>query len=355
MSANTEMLVLKGATTGGVGTAGNDVISAHDALGPVTIDGGAGDDILIGGAGDVTLTGGSGNDVYHLDGGHDTIVEAANGGFDTEIVSVAGTVTMAANVEQLDLTGAATGAVGTSGNDVMLALEAKGGVTLDGGAGDDTLFGGTFDDTLMGGDGNDVLAGGGGTNTLIGGAGNDVYILTTGIDTIVEDVNGGFDTMISSAPGTTQMAANVEQLILTGASTGGVGTSGNDIITARDTNVALTIDGGAGNDVLTGSAGDDRLIGGTGNDVLFGGGGNNVFDFTQAGSGHDTIVDFHAIATSGHDMIDLTGRGFSAAALGTAILITADVDGFAQIAIGADTIKLIDVHVVDITAGDFSF
>jgi Ca2+-binding RTX toxin-like protein len=42
--------------------------------------------------------------------------------------------------------------------------------------------------------------------------------------------------------------------------------------------VQLTVDGGAGNDVLTGSDGDDVLEGGDGDDVLIGGPGVDVLD-----------------------------------------------------------------------------
>ncbi len=93
------------------------------------------------------LTGRTGNDTYILGTG-DTIVEAANAGMDTVKTSV--TYTLAANVENLTLTG--TAKINGTGN--------------------------TLDNVL---DGSQNTA----ANVLTGGTGNDTYILGTG-DTIVE-------------------------------------------------------------------------------------------------------------------------------------------------------------------------
>src|SRR5262249_33459938 len=51
--------------------------------------------------------------------------------------------------------------------------------------------------------------------------------------------------------------------------------------------VALTIDGGAGNDTLTGGDQADTLIGGSGDDIVRGGRGNDV---ASLGSGNDTFI-----------------------------------------------------------------
>lgn len=53
----------------------------------------------------------------------------------------------------------------TGGNDVIIG--ADGGVTLDGGAGDDLIYGGTGNDILYGGTGNDVLYGGAGSDAFV--------------------------------------------------------------------------------------------------------------------------------------------------------------------------------------------
>src|SRR5207248_4463971 len=65
---------------------------------------------------------------------------------------------------------------------------------------------------------------------------------------------------------------------------------GDDIFTAANglaPLIALTVDGGAGNDRITGGDGNDVLLGGDGNDTLLGGRGN---DTMLGGAGNDTFV-----------------------------------------------------------------
>ena len=92
------------------------------------------------------------------------------------------------------------------------------------------------------------------------------------------------------------------------------GLGGDDIIDLTSPNYSLagqviTINGGAGNDVIWGSDATETLIGGDGNDILFGGSGNDTltggsgadtFEFTRT-AGSDTITDFE----SGTDTIKL--------------------------------------------------
>jgi Ca2+-binding RTX toxin-like protein len=73
--------------------------------------------------------------------------------------------------------------------------------------------------------------------------------------------------------------------------------SGNDIVaTSSDVTATMTIDGGAGNDLLTGGSGRDVIIGGTGNDILYGGAGNDILlggdgnDDLCGGDGNDVLV-----------------------------------------------------------------
>ena len=59
------------------------------------------------------------------------------------------------------------------------------------------------------------------------------------------------------------------------------GFAGNDILDASQLtadSVVLTLDGGAGNDLLLGGAGNDTLLGGDGDDTLVGGPGQDVLD-----------------------------------------------------------------------------
>ncbi|PVE26533.1 furin, partial [Enterococcus faecalis] len=83
---------------------------------------------------------------------------------------------------------------------------------------------------ITGNGGNNTLDGGAGTDTLIGGSGDDIYIVDSTTDTITELANAGTDTIQSSVTYTI-LAANVENLTLTGtAAINGTGNTGNNVI-----------------------------------------------------------------------------------------------------------------------------
>ena len=66
--------------------------------------------------------------------------------------------------------------------------------------------------------------------------------------------------------------------------------AGDDAVDAsrlRSSSVALTLDGGAGDDVLVGSSGNDTLFGREGDDVLRGGPGQDVLD---GGPGSNILI-----------------------------------------------------------------
>ena len=84
------------------------------------------------------LTGGSGNDTYIVGTG-DTIVEGSNGGTDT--VQTAQTYTLAANLENLTLTGtAAINGTGNTLNNVLDGSQNSAANVLTGGTGNDTYI-----------------------------------------------------------------------------------------------------------------------------------------------------------------------------------------------------------------------
>lgn len=149
--------------------------------------GGEGNDLLDGGTGADRITGGSGNDTYVIDNAADVVTEVAGGG--TDLVQSSINWTMAANVERVTLTGAASiYALGNALSNVMT-----------GNTGNNTLSGGAGNDAISGGNGNDKLYGGLGTDTLKGGSGSDVFVFNTALssstnkDTIV-DFNVATDT-----------------------------------------------------------------------------------------------------------------------------------------------------------------
>jgi len=303
------------------GTAGNDTING--LAGNDTIIGLAGNDIIDGGTGTDTMIGGLGDDTFFVDSALDLVVEAFNEGVDTVNSSV--NFTLAANVENLTLTG--TALIGT-GNDLanQLAGSASNN-TLNGGLGNDTLTGGLGNDTFVF---NSPLAGnidgitdfatgdvlqlnrsvfgglsGGTTLTapeFLAAAG--ATAATTAQQRIIYDISSGALRYDSDGVGgaaavvfanfTPNAPLTATSISLVGA--GGVtppppppptnvinGTAGNDILTGTAGND--TINGLAGNDTLNGLAGSDILTGGLGNDTF-------VFNSPLAASNVDSITDF---------------------------------------------------------------
>ncbi len=173
------------------GSAVNDVLIGGDGLdslaglvGLDTVMGGGGNDVLKGGLDDDLMMGGDGNDsLFGGDGigtdGLDTLMgEAGNdvlkGGLDNDLL------------------------MGGTGNDTLNGGE--GNDTLDGGEGNDGLSGHRGDDSLMGGIGTDTLIGGDNNDTLLGGDDKDLMIGGSGADS----VNGedGVDTVTAGTGGT---------------------------------------------------------------------------------------------------------------------------------------------------------
>lgn len=133
---------------------------------PVTItivDSVGGDDTLVGGSGADILGGGAGDDTYVVNNTGDEVVENAGDGVDTVLVSVS-KYTLAANIENLTVTGSRADATGNALANVMV-----------GGIGGDTLNGQGGADTLIGGKGSDLLIGGAGADTIdVGGPDDNV-------------------------------------------------------------------------------------------------------------------------------------------------------------------------------------
>ena len=114
---------------------------------------------------------------------------------------------------------------------------------ITGGAGPNRLLGGAGNDTLIGGASNDVLDGGSGADKMVGGAGDDSYFVDNVGDQVIEDANGGTDTVYSSIDYT--LPANVENLQLNGTATKGTGNELNNTIIGNAI-LASYLDGGAG-------------------------------------------------------------------------------------------------------------
>ncbi|WP_395059704.1 calcium-binding protein [Polaromonas sp.] len=234
LGADVEDLQLSG--TGNISATGNAQANKLTGnSGANTLTGGAGDDRLTGGLGADQMLGGEGDDLYEVDNTADVVTEFAGEGVDTVEASV--TYTLASEVENVILTGLA--AIDGTGNALNNLLQGNAG-----------------DNTLTGGAGNDTLNGMKGADTLIGGTGNDTYLFEDDVDTIVEELDAGRDTLISRL--SASLAANVEDGVLLGSATHLTGNELSNVLTGN--NAANTLDGGTGADVLMGGKGNDIYL-----------------------------------------------------------------------------------------------
>jgi Ca2+-binding RTX toxin-like protein len=205
--------------------------------------------------------------------------------------------------------------------------------TITGANGNDTLSGGDGNDILSGLDGNDYLDGGAGADAMSGGTGNDTYVVDDFGDTVSEAGGSGIDTVRSSI--SFVLAADFENLVLTGTARRGTGNDLDNVITGNASN--NNIDGGAGNDTISGGAGNDRLTGGSGVDTF-------IF---ATGTGLDGVMDF----VSGTDKLDLAAL-FSSFAQVQANT-TNDVNGNAIINLGGgNSVTLFGLAAEQLQSGD---
>lgn len=339
---------LRANVTGSIlrGLGGDDVLIGDQ--GNDELNGGEGADRLDGQAGDDLMLGGQGNDSYVVEGAGDVVVEEAGQGLDDVTSSVDYTLT--ANVENLQLVGAATAGTGNDLGNRLLANDL--GNELSGLAGDDELIGGAGADRLLGGEGNDLLAGNNGADLLDGGAGQDLmqggmgddhYFVDNAADVVeeadcglltdipnagvpvtmavmvtdtglIEDTNGslnaacgGIDTVTSTVDYT--LTRNVENLILVGAALVGAGNELDNDITGNDS--GNTLSGLEGNDHLRAGTGNDVLLGGTGQDVLVANSGNDLLD---GGVGDDLMIggqgdDVYRVDSAGDVVLEEVNAG----------------------------------------------
>ena len=263
------------------------------------LTGNAAANILDGGAGNDTLIGGAGNDTYIVSTG-DSVVEALNGGID--LVQSDVSHTLAANVENLTLTGSA----------------------------DLSATGNTLANILTGNSGNNALDGGDGIDTLKGGAGNDTYkvdLTTSNLlqDTVTENVNEGTDTIILRGGNTTltttttlTLGANLENLDASGTSTAKLNLTGNAL--------ANTLTGNAADNILDGGLGSDALIGGLGNDCyIFGRGcGSDTVQENDATLGNTDVTLFSAGVSTNQIWMRHVGNDLEVSIIGTSDKLTFD-------------------------------
>jgi len=359
-----------------------------------TIEGGDGADSINGNEGADNLSGGAGNDIFLIDAlsdhysaalGADTI----DGGVGTDTITWTGSVTASAaalanisNTEKwtiandssftlsdtvlannpdvsLNISGNGTittgeDSLGASLMTTPLSITAKsaGNLNLVSSSGDDTF---TFyatenltaDDSIDGNKGTDTiqvsndddLNGVGDATTAAFGANVKGIERILVVDAAADNTAG--DVTVTIADGYTDTALTIDGSSLDLNSvdlTAGEGLT----VTSSDTNVALTIIGGASHDTLTTNAGADNISGGGGNDTIVSGGGKDSIyggagvDSIRAGDGVDYIE-----AGSGNDIIEVEDTSDFKTSGGVETIKGGD---------GTDTLKFTEAAVLTITA-----
>ncbi len=324
------------------GGTGNDMITGSDDND--VLIGGDGNDTIIGGRGSDTLIGGAGDDVFVWNPGDGSDVIEGQGGHDTLKFNGSN-----AN-ENIDLS--------ANGSRLRLARDV-GAVVMDVNGVE------TVNVAALGGADNltvNDLTGTGVTNVNIDLAG----ALGSGTgdgqpDAIVVNGTAGNDDVTVSGSGGTAVVAGLSAAVhITHAESAfdslhvnGLG--GNDMINAsrlHECAIALTLDGGDGDDVLTGGAGNDTIIGGRGSDVAFMGAGNDTFvwnpgdgsDVVEGQGGQDTLQ-FNG--SNANENIDLSANGSRLRLSRDVGAVVMDVNGVEIVNVaalgGADTITVNDL------------
>ncbi|MDY0873982.1 beta strand repeat-containing protein [Dongia rigui] len=273
------------AITGGIGDDVFAVVGNVAALTHLTLDGGAGNDHISGGNGSDTLIGGEGDDIMDGNQGNDTVFMGAgtdtfvwDPGDGSDVVDGgAGTDVLLFNASNAS----ENIFIGADGDHAFLNRDvANIHMDLDGVERlEVSVLGGTDHVTVNAMDGTDVrTVAVGFAASLSGGDDGAIDTLTvnatTGNDAITLETAGGV-THITGLYAEVQLFSATAQDRL---EVNGLG--GNDTIDARNHtgDVALTLNGGEGNDTLVGGD-NDLLIGGAGNDTFLGFGDIIVDDF----------------------------------------------------------------------------
>ncbi|MFI0847666.1 beta strand repeat-containing protein [Mesorhizobium sp. IMUNJ 23232] len=237
-----------------------------------TLKGGIGSDTLDGGKGTDTLEGGQDDDTLIVDAAGDIVVEVAGGGAADRVMARASyTLAVDADIEKLTTTSSAgVSAIDLTGNKLSQEIA--------GNAGENTL-----------------KDGGGAADVLRGLEGNDTYLVYSVGTTIVESATqGALDKVLSNIDFGLGAGVHVEHL----ATTNGAGASGIDL---TGNEIAQTVIGNAGSNILDGKEGSDTLTGLSGMDFF-------VFSTALGAANVDEITDFSVAA----DTIQLDDAVFAA-------------------------------------------
>jgi Ca2+-binding RTX toxin-like protein len=390
-----------GATDFDSATAGDQTLPA--ATGTLTINGGAGDDIIVAGPNDDVITGDDGNDrmtgftgdddvngglgndvmIWNNGDGDDTN-DGDGGGGDVTLITGRNTVddmTVANNgvgrqlftraapggftvdmgtVERLHLTPFAGDDKLVTQPDVTLPMTVEAGPGLDAittGAGVDLIEGGDDVDALNGGPGGDRILGNPGNDLMNGNAGDDTLVWFNGDGTDTMNGEDGLDrieTNLGAADDVSQVKvlnglvrydrvnapfgldiATSEVLNLN--TFGGADTL--DVAPGVGALIAITADGGEGNDRFNGGDEADTFLGGLGNDVLEPGTGS---DTANGQDGDDTLK-----LRDGIGDLAVGGTGTDSATVDSLDAVAADVENVDRSKSGAKALLIDSKAKVD--------
>ena len=343
-------------------------LSVDGGAGNDTITGGDGNDVLLGGDGNDLIVGGRGNDVAFMGAGDDTFVWNPGDGSDV-VEGQGGNDTLQFNGsnanENIDLS--------ANGSRLRMFRDV-GNVTMDvngveqvnvaalGGA--DTLTVNDLSGTGVTGVNFD-LAGTPGTGVGDGQADSVIVNGTSGADRILVagSVSGITVSGLAASVHISGIDRAIDQLTVN-ALAGDDTIDASGLQNAIDANgnqanaIALSLNGGDGDDVLIGSAGNDLIVGGRGNDVAFMGAGDDSFvwnpgdgsDVVEGQGGNDTLQ-FNG--SNANENIDLSANGSRLRMFRDVGNVTMDVNGVEQVNVvavgGADTVTVNDLSGTGVT------
>jgi Ca2+-binding RTX toxin-like protein len=234
------------------------------------------------------------------------------------------------------------------GNDTVdasaLAAADYGSLQINGGDGNDLLTGGADNDVLNGDANDDLIVGGKGNDTVAGGDGNDSMVWNNGDNTDTNEGGSGNDEVLVNGsptagdnfiakPGVQQgevqfnrtnlvqfgITLRAERLIVNGLGGGDIFLPDPAAPTGLAPLTSLTLNGGAGADLLVGGDGADAVNGGDQDDVIQGGPGDDRLvgdhgvDLALGDDGDDTLVWNNGDASdvnrgnAGFDRIEVNG------------------------------------------------
>jgi len=343
---------------------GNDVIiaSAYAGVdGRMTVDAGVGNDVivgsqggdfLIGGDGNDKIAGQGGNDVAFLGDGNDTFIWKSGDGSDivegqtgTDTLQLTGVAfsevfELSANGGRIRIDHSVDMAILDVNAIEQVVLHPLGGidfVTIN----DLTGTGVTKVDVDLAGTVNGVTPDKSVDTVTVNGTAVDDSIKLASAGTQI-DITGLSETVIIDHSSTIDLLA-----------INGLG--GDDVIDASSIGLgrlALTLNGGAGDDLIIGGFGNDLIVGGTGSDTALMGGGNDTFvwnpgdgsDIVEGQSGFDTLT-FNGANVA--ENIDISANGGRTRLTRDVASITMDLNGVERIEFtargGADNITVNDL------------